>query len=179
MTDQTGGGGQLAAGALRSRRRVRAALVDLIDAGGQFSMARRRRSGMRLWARAAETRPCRRASATAMLCRRGCGRYSSRPSCSRPLPRQGVLSFLRLLQGVEVISILSLCGRRRRAARQFWWCESNVAHSEIFCFGQGRFWRRQAWAGGVQPKMGVSFRQSYGQMAGLGDPRRGTKGHEG
>ena len=70
---------------------------------------------------------------------------------------------------------LGNCCRRRRAARQFWWCESNVAHSEIFCFGEGRYWRGRWVGGGGSAKNGGAFPTGYGQVAGLGDPRRARR----
>ena len=82
--------------------------------------------------------------------------------------------------GIFCFGLVNYC-RPRRAVRQFWWCESNVAHSEIFCFGEGRYWRGRWVGGGGSAKNGGAFPTGYGQVAGLGDPRRarrGTKGRE-
>ena len=73
----------------------------------------------------------------------------------------------------------------------FGWCESNVAHSEIFCFGQGRYWRGRGGGEAVQPKMGVRFRQAMVRWQGweiheghegarrVGRGTQGGEGHEG
>ena len=62
---------------------------------------------------------------------------------------------------------------------QFWRYETKVAHSEIFCFGQGRYWRgRGGWGEGVSQKWGC-VSDSLWSDGRAGRSTKGTKGHEG
>ena len=63
--------------------------------------------------------------------------------------------------------------------RQFWWCESNVAHSEIFCFGEGRYWRGRWVGGGGSAKNEGCVSDSLWSDGRAGRSTKGTKDREG